>query len=1014
MGGIYDEGPFNDKEYPTLPNAALTSDQSSPRRYQRLENDDFEDCERNAFLGFPESRDGLPYRVSPNIFTRSARSTNSAIKNDLLNAPDLKYGHETPRAKFTSRESPKRQRHTGLFMGDAEKDSTYLTNSNEVNGSPTRSPFGDSIKSTSRSEKILELPQPIFSPETFAEANSYKDDDQETLGDEKSKLSYDYDSYQKAHEWETRSLSSSSTAYTGGPTSVTQPSNEQDYFGASIDRDMMVNIENGYVPNREKPENKRKVRLIGSKSGNFVLENPIPEELKRVLAITESPFGEFTHMSYTACTSEPDEFVKEGYTLRAAKYGRETEIVICVTMYNEDEYSFARTMHGVMKNISYLCSRHKSSTWGKNSWKKVQVIIMADGRNKVNSSILQLLTATGCYQDNLARPYVNNKRVNTHLFEYTTQISIDENLKFKGDEKNLTPVQVLFCLKESNQKKINSHKWLFNAFCPVLDPNVVVLLDVGTKPHNHAVYNLWKAFDRDSNVAGAAGEVKVMKGKGWKNLVNPLVASQNFEYKMSNILDKPLESLLGYITVLPGALSAYRYIALKNHEDGTGPLASYFKGEALLNTSQPHKNNKKNFFDANMYLAEDRILCWELVSKRNESWVLKYVKQASGETDVPEAISEFLPQRRRWINGATFAALYSLYHFKSIWRTAHTSSRKFLLHVEALYQLFIVTFSYFSLANFYLTFYFLTGSLTSKEMGAGDAGFWIFTIFNYLCICCLTSLFIVSIGNHPQASKQLFKLLMILLTVCALYALIVGLVFVAKTIQAFSSGDTSTYVFVSLIVSLLSTYGLYTTMSLLYLDPWHMITCSIQYFLMIPSYTCTLQIFAFCNTHDVSWGTKGQNDDTEDKKNQYVIEKNDNGEFEAVILDVNIDEVYLDALYNIRAKRSGKKVLSGTPKVSNLEGEDYAKDVRTRVVLLWLLANLIFIMAMVQVYKPGATSQNIYLAVILWSVAVFALLRSIGSVGYLIQQSARFFVETKSKWSHGRKGYMASSGHSLN
>ena len=110
--------------------------------------------------------------------------------------------------------------------------------------------------------------------------------------------------------------------------------------------------------------------------------------------------------------------------------------------------------------------------------------------------------------------------------------------------KNLAPVQVLFCLKELNQKKINSHRWLFNAFCPVLDPNVIVLLDVGTKPDNHAIYNLWKAFDRDSNVAGAAGEIKAMKGKGWINLTNPLVASQNFEYKLSNILDKPLESLL--------------------------------------------------------------------------------------------------------------------------------------------------------------------------------------------------------------------------------------------------------------------------------------------------------------------------------------------------------------------------------------------------------------------------------------------------------------------------------------
>lgn len=37
-----------------------------------------------------------------------------------------------------------------------------------------------------------------------------------------------------------------------------------------------------------------------------------------------------------------------------------------------------------------------------------------------------------------------------------------------------------------------------------------------------------------------------------------------------------------------------------------------------------------------MFLAEDRILCFELVAKAGDKWHLSYVKPAKGETDVPE------------------------------------------------------------------------------------------------------------------------------------------------------------------------------------------------------------------------------------------------------------------------------------------------------------------------------------------------------------------------------------------
>lgn len=378
---------------------------------------------------------------------------------------------------------------------------------------------------------------------------------------------------------------------------------------------------------------KKEVQLI---NGELVLECKIPTILYSFLPRRDEV--EFTHMRYTAVTCDPDDFVDRGYKLRqnVGRTTRETELFICVTMYNEDEIGFTRTMHAVMKNISHFCSRSKSRTWGENGWQKIVVCIVSDGREKIHPRTLDALSAMGVYQHGIAKNYVNQRAVQAHVYEYTTQVSLDSDLKFKGAEKGIVPCQMIFCLKEKNAKKLNSHRWCFNAFGKALSPNVCILLDVGTKPGSTSLYHLWKAFDNDSNVAGACGEIKAMKGKWGVNLLNPLVASQNFEYKMSNILDKPLESVFGYITVLPGALSAYRYHALLNDETGHGPLSQYFKGEVL-------HGQHADVFTANMYLAEDRILCWELVAKRGESWVLKYVKNCTGETDVPGKNSGFYP-----------------------------------------------------------------------------------------------------------------------------------------------------------------------------------------------------------------------------------------------------------------------------------------------------------------------------------------------------------------------------------
>ena len=62
-------------------------------------------------------------------------------------------------------------------------------------------------------------------------------------------------------------------------------------------------------------------------------------------------------------------------------------------------------------------------------------------------------------------------------------------------------------------------------------------------------------------------------------------------------------------------------------------------------------------FNKNMYLAEDRVLCWELVAKDGEANLLRYVKGAVAETDPMSSLAGLISQRRRWLNGSLFAKL---------------------------------------------------------------------------------------------------------------------------------------------------------------------------------------------------------------------------------------------------------------------------------------------------------------------------------------------------------------------
>ncbi|KAH7025783.1 chitin synthase 3 [Microdochium trichocladiopsis] len=728
--------------------------------------------------------------------------------------------------------------------------------------------------------------------------------------------------------------------------------------------------------------------------GNLVLDCPVPPRL-----LNQLPHGErdeFTHMRYTAATCDPNDFYTENFTLRQKLFSkpRHTELFIVVTMYNEDDILFARTMVGVFKNIEYMCSRKESKSWGPDAWKKIVVCVVSDGRAKINKRTQALLAGMGVYQEGIAKQQVNDKPVTAHIYEYTTQVG----LQIKNDVVQLIPkkqpVQMLFCLKEKNQKKINSHRWFFQAFGRVLNPNICVLLDAGTRPGGNSIYQLWKAFDLEPMCAGACGEIKAMLGTGGKYLLNPLVATQNFEYKMSNILDKPLESAFGFISVLPGAFSAYRYVALQNDKNGQGPLEKYFKGETLHGAGA-------GLFTSNMYLAEDRILCFELVTKRNCHWILQYVKSATGETDVPDTITELVLQRRRWLNGSFFAAIYAIAHFYEFFRSDHSALRKLMLFIEFVYSTINMIFAWFGIGNFFLVFKILTTSLGSPHL-LGRVGQILAVVFEWFYAISLVACFVLSMGNRPAGSGKLYTamvifwaIIMIYLTFAAVYISVDAVRTQLADGQFQISDIFNDPVFFSLIVSMLSTYGIWLIASLLFFDPWHMITSFIQYLLLTPTFINVLNVYAFCNTHDISWGTKG--DDKPDELPK-VDTKDGKGKTDLP------DETDLDKQYEKELREfSTKFVAEKKPPTDAQKAEaqmDYYRWIRSLVVLIWMITNfglcaLVLSTAGLENLDANAEKEaeslraQLYMKIVLWSVAVLSAFKFIGACWFLIVRMFR-------------------------
>lgn len=293
-----------------------------------------------------------------------------------------------------------------------------------------------------------------------------------------------------------------------------------------------------------------------------------------------------------------------------------------------------------------------------------------------------------------------------------------------------------------------------------------------------------------------------------------------------------------------------------------------------------------------------------------------------------------------------------------------------------------------------MVFRILTASLSDDNL-LGTAGLAMSVIFEWLYLAVLVTCFVLALGNRPQGSNKFYMAQVYFWAILMVYLLFASIFITVKSIQAQVAAQQgfsisllfTNKLFFTLIISMASTWLLYLVASILFLDPWHMVTSFVQYLLLTPTYLNILNVYAFCNTHDITWGTKG--DDKPEKLPAANLKPGGKVDVAIPTDDADLNTQYEEELRAFSSRyEAPKKVV--TPEQKH---EDYYKGFRSGVVLAWMFCNLA--LAAVVLNAGGIdrvdTSENaeeerstIYMAVVLYSVAALAAVRFIGACWFLV------------------------------
>lgn len=507
----------------------------------------------------------------------------------------------------------------------------------------------------------------------------------------------------------------------------------------------------------------------------------------------------------------------------------EADILVCLTLYNEQALVVADTLAALARNQIQLARVRGAPA------PRIVVCIVLDGMHSVEASTATLLKSLGLDPQCQAFDATLLSSENRMILQ-GQNLSANELIELCGKswtgERSKASISVLLATKLHNAGKLDSHAWFFWGIGTKVKARFVMQLDAGSIPAPDCVDQLLQHMHDEPECGAVAASIMTPVPAD----MDPQKNWQYADYIWGKVSDWPIGNLCRYLEVVPGACSLIRWESFCTTEhQARAPIDEYLRG------LEP-----RSLLECNLFLAEDRVIGFELVKSLKHSSTVRYCPQAQVETDLCSDFKELVRQRRRWINSTVAARLSSARQLPElISRYSIAPQRIPGIVLSLCWGLMQLAAQLMTPAFMALTMASATAFISTK-MGAGaqvaaSNGHWAATGFLLLWVSILVISRQVNIGSRRGRLCHIAA-------ICTLGAVMVSICAVAlwaSTRQGlYIVGGTLLLAIIAIIAQ--------SWVNLKQIGRWLCL-----YILLLPVFSVYLTSYSLANISDVSWGTKG-------------------------------------------------------------------------------------------------------------------------------------------------------------